>query len=261
VRTYTVSFKPGEEAALHTHPDHVVVITTGGKIRFTEKDGQAKDVEFKAGEVVFAPAGTHSTKNVGRSTIKGYMVELKEAAPSAALSGGERAQLLDLYQRGLEETEALIARTPDELWAAKPAPDRWSVSEVVEHIALTEPQLLGLAQKALAEPANPEWASISGGFPVDALLARVQDRSRKATAPEPVQPKGGWSRADALTRFAGARAQTSELVRRTDGDLKKHVAATPLGNMTVHQILALIGAHNLRHNQQIAETLDQLQKK
>jgi uncharacterized damage-inducible protein DinB len=43
--------------------------------------------------------------------------------------------------------------------------------------------------------------------------------------------------------------------------VKKHVADGPTGNMTVHQLLVLMGGHNLRHNAQIREALEQLKKK
>ena len=43
--------------------------------------------------------------------------------------------------------------------------------------------------------------------------------------------------------------------------VKKHLADGPAGKMTVHQMLVLLGGHNLRHNAQIREALAQLQTK
>jgi len=50
-------------------------------------------------------------------------------------------------------------------------------------------------------------------------------------------------------------------VRRTTAEVKKHTADVPNGGkMTMHQLMAYVAIHNLRHNAQIAEALAQLQK-
>ncbi len=259
IRVFEVTFKPKAEIGLHSHPDHALYILSGGKLRVTAADGQATDLDLVAGQTVFLSAQTHSAKNVGKSTIRVLVTELKESAPSGSLGIEGRTFLLDLLERSRRETEELVAKTPDELWAKKPAPERWSVSEVVEHLALAEGLLFGLSQQALAQPVDPNWALVAGRVTAEQQLAFLGDRSKKFQAPEPAQPKGGLSRADALAKFGGTREVTSEFVRRTSDAVDKHVATLPIGQMTAHQILTMIGGHNLRHNQQIVETLAALQ--
>ena len=261
VRVFEVTFKKGAEVAMHAHPDHVAYIVSGGKLELTLADGTKNVIDAKPGETFFLPAQAHSAKNVGKGTIRVIVTELKDAAPSGTLSGAERAELLDLYERGQRELETLVAGTPDELWAKKPAPERWSVSEVVEHLGAAESLLFGMMQQALAAPASSDWALAAGRMSTDNFLGMLQDRSKKFQAPEPIQPKGGMARAEALAKFAGARAVTAEFVRRTALPVKKHLADGPAGKMTAHQMLVLIGGHNLRHNAQIREVLEQLQKK
>ena len=261
VRVFDVTFKKGATAPRHSHPDHLAYIVTGGKLELTLADGTKQVVDGKPGQTFFLPAQAHSTKNIGNSTVHVIVTELKESAPAGTLSGAERAELLDLYDRGLRELETLVASTPDELWAKKPAPERWSVAEIVEHLGAAEGMIFGMLQQALAAPASPNWALAEGGMSTDGFLGMLQDRSKKFQAPEPIQPKGGMSRADALAKFAGARAVTAEFVRRTDAPVKKHVADGPAGKMTGHQILVLQGGHTLRHNAQIREALEQLRKK
>jgi quercetin dioxygenase-like cupin family protein len=261
VRVFEVTFKKGAEIAMHSHPDHAVYVVTGGKLEITLADGAKNVIDAKAGETFFLPAQAHSARNAGNGTIRLTVTELKEAAPSGTLSDAERAQLLDLYERGQRELEELVAATPDELWAKKPAPERWSVAEVVEHLGAAESLLFGMAQQALAAPASSNWALVEGGLSTENFMAMLQDRSKKFQAPEPIQPKGGMTRADALARYAGARAVSAEFVRRTTLPVKKHLADGPAGKMTVHQMLVLLGGHNLRHNAQIREALAQLQTK
>ena len=58
----------------------------------------------------------------------------------------------------LEETRAKFLKSIDGLseaqWKFKAGPDRWSIAEVAEHIAISEGTILGLIQqKMLAMPA------------------------------------------------------------------------------------------------------------
>ena len=261
VRVLDVNFKPGASAGAHSHPESIIHVVKGGTIRFTTPDGKSEDRTFKPGETARVPGGIHSTKNVGKSALGGPVTELKEAAPAATLSGGERTEILDLYERSGRELESLVARTPDDLWTKKPAPDRWSVAEVVEHLAIVEKALNGFVLQNLGAPADPNWAMVETGRPIDGILKAGTDRSKKLSSPEFALPKGGKSRADLLADWGGARAQNAELVRRTTAEVKKHTAEVPNGGkMTMHQVLAYVAIHNLRHNAQIAEALAQLQK-
>ncbi len=261
VRVFEVTFKKGAEIAMHSHPDHAVYVVRGGSLEITLADGTKNVIDAKPGETFFLPAQAHSAKNVGKGTIQVTVTELKEAAPSGTLSAAERAEILALLERGQRELEELVASTPEELWAKKPAPDRWSVAEVVEHLGAGEGLLFGMLQQALAAPPSPNWALVEGGMSTESFMNMLQDRSKKYQAPEPIQPKGGMSRADALAKYAGARAITAEFVRRTSAPVKKHVADGPAGKMTGHQMLVLLGGHNLRHNAQIREALEQLKGK
>lgn len=261
VRVFEVTFKKGVSVAMHSHPDHVVYVLSGGTLEFTLADGSKHSKEAKSGQTFFIPAEAHSLKNVGKSVVKLVSTELKEAAPAGTLFAAERAEILDLFERGQRELEELVARTPDELWATKPAPERWSVSEIVEHLGGAEGLLFGMLQQALAAPASADWALVEGGMSTENFLGMLQDRSHKYQAPEPIQPKGGLTRAEALAKFAGARAVSAEFVRRTTAPVKKHLVDGPAGKMTAHQVLVLLGGHNLRHNAQIREALEVLKKK
>ena len=175
-----------------------------------------------------------------------------DAVPGA-LTADERAALVELFERGRSELEALVANTSAEAWLTKPAPEKWSVGEVVEHIVLAEEGLSGMTQGMLAGEAAADWEGIAASVPLDQLLARMQDRTQKAQAPEGFVPKGGTVRAELLARYAALRAKTIDWIRTVSGPVKQHVADTPLGRVNAHHMMALIAAHNLRHNQQIAE--------
>jgi beta-alanine degradation protein BauB len=79
VRMIQAEFAPGETATWHSHPNHAEYTLTGGKLEITDKGKQARVVEFKAGEALYMPAVTHMVKNIGTTTVKMVMIELKPA--------------------------------------------------------------------------------------------------------------------------------------------------------------------------------------
>jgi uncharacterized damage-inducible protein DinB len=180
------------------------------------------------------------------------------AAAAAPLTDAERQSFVDTLERGRAETDALLARAEGELFAKAPAPGRGSVGQVLEHMTTTEELLMGMIETALASPADPEAAGLLEQMPVAAFGERVQDRSQPAQAPEAVLPKGGLTRQEAISRYQARREKTIEFVRTTQGALGAHTAPVPSGKLTALHFLAIVANHNLRHNKQIAEALEQL---
>ena len=70
--------KPGEKEAMHSHPDILIYVIQGGKLKPTTPDGQSQVVEYKTGDVVWRPALTHSIENVGTTELKALLVEVKK---------------------------------------------------------------------------------------------------------------------------------------------------------------------------------------
>jgi beta-alanine degradation protein BauB len=79
VRVIAIEFAPGETAAWHQHPNHVIYALTGGKLEITDKGKPATTLDIKAGDAMYLPAVTHMAKNVGSTTIKLIVTELKTA--------------------------------------------------------------------------------------------------------------------------------------------------------------------------------------
>jgi quercetin dioxygenase-like cupin family protein len=77
VRVLTTVLKPGDKEKTHSHPAYVVYIIEGGKIRNHMADGTVTEGEFKAGDTFFRDPLTHWAENIGNTTIRLVMVELK----------------------------------------------------------------------------------------------------------------------------------------------------------------------------------------
>jgi beta-alanine degradation protein BauB len=79
VRVLQIESTPGEVTPMHSHPNYILYAVTDGKLEVTDKDKPAKVIEFKAGDVMYFPATTHTAKNVGSNTSRMILTELKSS--------------------------------------------------------------------------------------------------------------------------------------------------------------------------------------
>ena len=66
VRVLTVTFRPGDKAVMHHHPDHVVYVLEGGKMKLTSQ-GKTDNLDLKTGEAIFLKAQSHEAQNIGQN--------------------------------------------------------------------------------------------------------------------------------------------------------------------------------------------------
>ena len=78
VRVLEATIKPGDKEQTHSHPAYVVYVIEGGKFRNHAADGTVTDGEFKTGDVIYRDAVTHWAENIGKTTIRLVLVELKD---------------------------------------------------------------------------------------------------------------------------------------------------------------------------------------
>ena len=78
VRVMEATLKPGDVEKVHSHPAYVIYVIEGGKFRMHATDGTViREGEFKAGDVLYSEPITHWAENVGTTTIRLELVELK----------------------------------------------------------------------------------------------------------------------------------------------------------------------------------------
>ena len=88
VRVVNVKIKVGDKLASHSHPGHVTYTVKGGQLKFTV-DGKSHVENWKAGEVTWHDAVTHSVENVGKEAVEGIVVELKDGGKLSAKPKGD----------------------------------------------------------------------------------------------------------------------------------------------------------------------------
>lgn len=77
VQVVSVHYGPHEKSEMHDHPGGVVVVITGGHLRFTDQNGKVTEVYSKAGEARWFPPFKHKVENLGDDPYNAVYVGLK----------------------------------------------------------------------------------------------------------------------------------------------------------------------------------------
>lgn len=77
VRVLEATLEPGDKEKMHSHPAYVIYVIAGGKVRNHAADGTVSEAEFRSGDVIYRDPLTHWAENIGNTTIRLELVELK----------------------------------------------------------------------------------------------------------------------------------------------------------------------------------------
>ena len=182
-----------------------------------------------------------------------FAVNAQNTAPTT-LTKEERKQIVDY----LKSTRDKVLENNKGLSEAqlnfKPGPDRWSVREVTQHLALAENFLFDMIMnEVMKTPETPEKRADAAGKEAK-IMQVIPDRTSKFKAPEPIQPNDTKVPGSAADTFKERRNNTIKYVEETKENLRVHFMDTPgMGPADAWQWLFFIAAHSERHNKQIEE--------
>jgi hypothetical protein len=172
------------------------------------------------------------------------------ATPASAgpMTAAERQRLVAHF----EMTESWLLSELDGLSDAqvkfRPSPESWSIMDVVEHLAIAEPQYWKQLQDSLG--AAP--GTVKSGATDAAILWYGIDRGNRAKTGEARVPTGRWDDVrKSLAEFRRLRATMLQQARTTGEDLRGRMLVG--GNMDVYQWFLMISTHSQRHILQIRE--------
>ena len=154
----------------------------------------------------------------------------------------ERKKLLELYNDGYAAVaEALLKITPEEL-DAKPGPDRWSVRDIIHHLADSEMTAAVRLRLLLAQ----DRPTIHG-YDQDEF-------ARKLYYDRPHEPS--------LELFRVVRQSTAQILERlTPAEWIREGTHTEVGRFGVEEWLKVYGEHAHKHARQIRTVRDAAVKK
>jgi uncharacterized damage-inducible protein DinB len=158
----------------------------------------------------------------------------------------------------LQRTKSLLIQElkglSDKQLKFKSAPDKWSIAEIVEHIALAENGIFQITQTTLKAPADSSKRKEIKVTEAE-IKKRLTNRTTKVQSPEIIKPTGKFPSANAAYQtFANCRDATIEYISTTNDDLLNHFWQHPAtGTIDLYQTILLIAAHSERHILQIIE--------
>lgn len=165
----------------------------------------------------------------------------------------ERETALALLARSRTAVLKAVEGVTDDQARWRPAPERWSILDYIEHLAVSDDALVALVKQSLDSPAHAETE--------EERKAREQKLRETAIprgvnkAPPHLKPVARFdSLADAVAAFLAARERTVEFAQSTTEDLRSHFTAHPvLGKMDGYQWLCGNARHAESHAAHVVE--------
>ena len=157
----------------------------------------------------------------------------------------------------------VASAVPTERWQTRPAPDRWSVSEIFEHLHRVERGAAAVLAKRIAKaraegehPAESDTSSVLGTLD----RFRVSQLDRKLVAPELVVPTENPDRGTAERMLAESRAALLAAMASGDGLALGEIKHTHLrfGELDLYQWILFVAEHEKRHGNQLRDVARQL---
>ncbi|MFN8285519.1 MAG: DinB family protein [Chitinophagales bacterium] len=169
-------------------------------------------------------------------------------------------QLEAAFQEIEADRKQLFARLKNysnEVLTKKPAPEKWSVAEVIGHLMVAEAASLKYLQKKTQDMSKEPNAGFTGwrrlAFVKVVFLLPIKFKAPEITAP-PAEAKS----LEALdAEWTKLRQDTYTLISKlSNADAKKSIwKHTLAGKMNIYQMVEFFGFHFKRHHAQIERTL------
>jgi hypothetical protein len=156
-----------------------------------------------------------------------------------------------------EKLLVAVSTLPQAIYSERPAPDQWSVGEIVHHLALVEGRVIKELEAALARP--PQRV----GF-LRRLLptAIVSSRLVRVKSPRAVTPLDAPARDEGVGNLNHTRLNLKALCATHGRErFRQLIFKHPfLGEIDGVATVSFVGYHELRHYKQIREVLRKLDK-
>lgn len=77
VRVLALRLAPGQGEPMHSHPQFLVYVLNGSRMRMTSPAGEVKDVDLQRGQLIWGEPLSHAGENIGTAELHELIIELK----------------------------------------------------------------------------------------------------------------------------------------------------------------------------------------
>jgi hypothetical protein len=150
----------------------------------------------------------------------------------------DRQRQLETYASAYDELRSALERFPRSMWQYRPAPDQWTIHELIVHIADSEANSYVRCRRLIAEPG-----SVVMGYD-ETVWARVLDYHAQSTD-------------EALELFRWLRGNSARLIAQQAEAVWAHtVEHSESGTMTMDDWLGIYTRHVTEHVAQMQGVYD-----
>lgn len=179
-------------------------------------------------------------------------IKARAEGTTPQLSQIEKTKMKDILNSSLIKFNDVVNNLSESQLNFRPASNKWSIADCIEHIALAELEFPKILEKEMQQPSNPDLRS-KIQIQDDEIKPKMTSKKWKAKSPEIFKPSNKFANtSEAITAFRNQRNQTIVYVETTKDDLRNHYWKHPLtGKIDLYQTLLLMSAHLERHIEQI----------
>ena len=153
-----------------------------------------------------------------------------------------RNERLESYSKCFEELVTAVNEMPKEMWNFKPSPNKWSVHEIIIHMADSEANSFSRARKIISEPGSTIMV-----YDQDLWAVKTNYASQSTN--------------DALELFKNLRKMTYKVIKDLpDSTWSNYIIHPENGKMTLCDWLTVYEGHVNVHINQMKRNLSELQK-
>ncbi len=170
------------------------------------------------------------------------------------ISPEERTKSLNLLLNSQYRLNRVISDLSEEQVHFRPADNRWSIYENIEHLVKAENLVLSIIDQCLQISGEGQQRDMADDEFIELLSTRGEKRF---TAPEKLQPviRNEATFSETMVAFNAVRSRSLSFIDTSQQDLRHHFSKSPIGNLDAYQWTLQIAAHTLRHLEQIEEII------
>lgn len=163
----------------------------------------------------------------------------------------DRNRLIQYLRQTRNDLVSALEGLSDGQLDFKPVPERWSIAEIVEHIARVEHSA---ANKIIEEfAATSPSEGVLSGVPDEVFLERLLDRSNRFEAALALRPTNQPIRTS-MEQFLTSRNRIIDFVQAAPQDFRQFsIEHRVFGRIDGHQRVLAVAGHCARHTIQISE--------
>lgn len=170
--------------------------------------------------------------------------------------------LREIWEENAAAREALVAEVrglSEAQLAFQPAPGKWSIGEILDHLSLAERSIARVVSRLLQQAAGRGLIGEPESMEPPQHQIDREMFNAPATAPESVLPSLGRPLERLLASLEESRERLLEVSSRADGRVVGNVTIRhfQLGELHFYQWLVLEGAHESKHLAQIRQIKSQ----